>query len=199
MLKCFPASRLGFGCVKTTTSICLLASAGRDSPRLVLRRPHGWFIEMDPLNWSREVRHSVQKMELNPTVLNLFHTGRSQRERDRHGHTHTHGHTQNPLLARPSQHLFPVWWYGNKEVIQTISPQWTSLASQGREPLIIICGEILAWGKLVNIKKAVISPGGFLTAAVALMGAADWARSEEKSFTVFSYLQNSYLTSYMIF
>lgn len=90
-------------------SICLLASAGRDSPRLVLSRPHGWFIEMDPLNWSREVRHSMQKMELNPTVLNLFHTGRSQRERDRHGHTHTHGHTQNPLLARPSQHLFPVW------------------------------------------------------------------------------------------
>lgn len=29
MLKCFPESRLGFGCVKITTSVCLPLSGGK--------------------------------------------------------------------------------------------------------------------------------------------------------------------------
>lgn len=86
---------------------CLLASVGRESPRLVLSRPHGRFIGMDPLSWSTVVRHPEQKMELNPTVLNLFHTGRSQRKRERRRHTdtHTHRHTRDLLLAKQSASL----------------------------------------------------------------------------------------------
>lgn len=91
---------------------CLLASVGRESPRLVLSRPHGRFIGVDPLSWSTVVRHPEQKMELNPTVLKLFHTGRSQRKRERRRHTdthrRTHTHTRDLLLARQSQHLCPV-------------------------------------------------------------------------------------------